>query len=240
MPRQLVGELMDEPGLDPGEHQRALRGLARLNAVSLAARPVWGAIRDWRRAYGTPAGEGEPVRLLDVASGSGDVVTRVCRLASGEGVRMAACACDIHETANGATRARAARLGLAIETRRVDACREPLGEGFDVVTCSLFLHHLCEGEGVSVLRSMREACAPGGLVVVSDLARSRAGLALAWLGSRTLTRSRVVRIDAMRSVRAGWSQREVVALFEQGGMCGARVRKVWPERWLAVWEKPRA
>lgn len=241
MPRKLVGELMDEPGLDPAAHRHALRGLARLNAASAAGRSIWHSIRPWARRRGLD----RPLRVLDVATGSGDVALRVHRLAAREGVRMELHLCDISPEARQAARDRAARAGVEVQTIGADACRDPLPGGFDVVMCSLFLHHLTEDEAERVLGAMRSACArdpgatiPTGLVVVADLARTRRGLALAAVGSRTLTRSPIVHEDAVRSVRAGWTREELRTRFDRAGMSRARVRKVWPERWLVTWEAP--
>ena len=63
--RECIPELMDDPALDPAEHRRALAGLARLNRVSDSPGVLWPAVRELAR--------GGPVRVLDVATGSGDV-----------------------------------------------------------------------------------------------------------------------------------------------------------------------
>ena len=72
--RTLVPELMDDPGIDPREHRRALDGLARLNRVSMIERPIWREIR----ALHT----GAPMRVLDIAAGSGDLVVALARRAA--------------------------------------------------------------------------------------------------------------------------------------------------------------
>jgi hypothetical protein len=63
-------ELMDDPGLDEGLHHGALRGLARLNVVTRSSHLLWVAIR--RLADEVPD---RPLRILDVASGGGDVAS---------------------------------------------------------------------------------------------------------------------------------------------------------------------
>ena len=62
---------MDEPGLDPVEHARALRGLARLNRLSRAGNAIARELIAWSDELG------RGLRVLDIASGGGDVVRRM-------------------------------------------------------------------------------------------------------------------------------------------------------------------
>ena len=55
-------------------------------------------------------------------------------------------------------------------------------------------------------------------VGIADLDRSNAGLALAWIGSRVLTRSRVVHFDALASVRAAFTLDEARAMAHEAGL----------------------
>ena len=69
--RERIPELMDDPAIDPTEHRRALAALARINRVTNSAGVLWPVIpvlaRELNRA----------VRVLDVATGSGDVPARL-------------------------------------------------------------------------------------------------------------------------------------------------------------------
>src|SRR4051795_12469455 len=87
--RHVTPEVMDQPDLDAAEHASALRGLARINAVSGSAAILWPTLRDLARAAG-PAG----VRVLDVATGAGDVPLRLWRKARRAGVPLHAAGCD--------------------------------------------------------------------------------------------------------------------------------------------------
>ncbi len=108
--------------------------------------------------------------------------------------------------------------------------------GYDVVASSLFLHHLSDDQARQLLRNMAQASEH--LVLVNDLLRDWRGLALAYFGSRLLTRSDVVHIDAVRSVRAAFSLKELLRLAEQAGCAGARVEHRWPRRFLLAYERP--
>lgn len=221
-------ELMDDPALGVRAHEAALRGLARLNRVSGIRGPIWRELREL--AGGARCG------VVDVAAGSGDLVVSLGRRAEREGVPISFTACDISDVACASIRDRAGRAGIAIEVRQGDVLRDDV-ETCDVAMCHLFLHHLDDEQIVSLLGRMRRAARRG--VIVTDLVRSQRGYALAWLASRFLTRSRVVRVDALLSVRAALTPAELRALASRAGVEGVMVRRVWPERMLLRWEAPR-
>src|SRR6476660_5572180 len=93
--RERIPELMDDPGLDPGEHRRALAGLARLNRVSGSADVLWPAVAKFARR----ASPGRAVRVLDVATGAADVPVGLWRKAKAAGIPLAVDGCDISPTA---------------------------------------------------------------------------------------------------------------------------------------------
>jgi len=231
LPRRRVPEIMDDPGLDAGRHRAALRGLARLNAVSGVDQGVWEAVAPMARKV---AATGRPVRLLDVAAGAGDMAVRLARRAAREGIELRIEACDLSCVALGCARecGDQARIGLVLHC--LDVLKDPLPAGFDVATCGLFLHHLDPPDVERVLASMSRAA---DAVVVQDLRRTRAGLALAWGVSRALTRSVVVHTDAVRSVRAAYTLDEMRGMAARAGLADARVTPIWPQRMVLVWER---
>ncbi len=221
---------MDDPGLDPRLHAQALRGLARLNRVSGVARTLWKVIEPLAREAGS---RGKALSVLDVATGSADVPMALAGLARASGISLELHACDISPRALEHAQERARAAGVALRTFAVDALREPLPATYDIVTCSLFLHHLDEDDVVRVLAAMREATR--GMLLVSDLRRCRRGLALAAVASHVFSRSPVVHTDAVLSVRAAWTIEELRAMAARAGMADARVVGVRPCRMLLSW-----
>jgi hypothetical protein len=116
-----------------------------------------------------------------------------------------------------------------------DALRDRLPTGFDVVTCSLFLHHLSEDDAIGLLTNMESAA--GRLILVNDLARSRFNYCAVWLACRLLTRSRVVRFDGPASVRSAFTPTEALALADRAGLHGATVQSQFPCRFLLSWRR---
>ena len=211
---------MDAPDLLPREHVRALNGLARLNAVS---RPLAGLSAVLRRAF---ARLRRPVRVLDVACGGGDNVRRILRWSRRSGVPVECHGCDLSMVAL----AHAALVADVTQWHTCDVLADPLPAGFDVLTCSLFLHHLSDGDAVTLLHKMREAA--GSAVVVNDLTRGPLTLGLVTLGSRLLSRSPVVHFDAPASVRAAFTPTELARDWRRrpgwtGQRCGGWSRAAW-------------
>lgn len=218
-------ELMDDPHLDAAEHRRALAGLARLNAFSGAVGALWRPIRQFARDLG------RPVRILDVASGSGDVPLGLWQRAAKAGVPVEIVGCDISPTAVAAATERA--VGTKVEFFPHDVLKDDLAGGYDVVTCSLFLHHLDEADAVTLLQRMNRAAT--GLGLVSDLARSPLNYGLVWFASHALTRSKVVHYDGLVSVRAAFTPAEAKELAEEAGLKNVAVASRFPCRFLLTW-----
>lgn len=225
-------ELMDEPTLDAAEHARALTGLARVNWWSRSAAIVRPALR----RLAAECSVERPLRVLDVACGGGDVTAAIARWARHERLPMRVSACDISPTALDIARHRADSTRVTIEFFPHDLLRDSLPAGFDVVMCSLFLHHLDEPDAVCVLRSMSGAAAR--VILVNDLIRSQRGYWLAMLGPRLLTRSRIVHVDGPLSVAGAFTPSEALRLCQQAGLHGATISRHWPQRFLLTWRRP--
>jgi SAM-dependent methyltransferase len=228
--RRLAPEVMDDPDLDPERFTGALRGLERINRWSGSTRIVWSAIHGLLREPGAGT-----MRVLDIATGAGDVPIGLMRRARRAGLSLQVDGCDLSPRAVTHARERAAEAGVAAQFFQLDAVRAALPTGYDALVCSLFLHHLTNETARALLARM--AGASRRLVAVNDLVRNRSGLLLARLGSFVLSACDVVRGDAERSVRAAFTVAEVRTLAKEAGLHGAVVERRWPRRYLLVWRR---
>jgi len=228
-------EVMDQPGLDPRGHHQALSALARVNWISATAGVLWPPIRDLCGER-LKSMDPRPVRVLDVATGGGDVPIRLWHRARRARLPLEVAGCDVSPLAIDHARKQAARRRAHVTFFVLDVLKDSFPAGYDVITCSLFLHHLDEADAVAVLTKMRESA--GILVLVSDLNRTRIGWLAVLVGSRVLTRSPVVHTDATLSVEGAFTLDEALALARQAGMEGARVRPRFPFRFLLTWRRP--
>lgn len=225
-------EEMDRPDIAPAALEHALRALVRMNSVSLGANLFWPALRDLARELAP----GRTLTVLDVGCGAGDMSRRLEQRTAREGIALKVDGCDMNAVAV----AMANREGEATGTRGkfflLDVIHQPVPGGYDAIISSLFLHHLSTEDAQHALGRMAEAT--GHLVLASDLIRSRAGLALVYLATRTLTRSSVVHRDGVTSLLAAFTMEEALHLGRLAGMTHATISRHWPERFVLTWRKP--
>lgn len=224
-------ELMDDPALDERLHRQALRGLERINWISGIPGLLWRSVQPLCDEI-----TDRPVRVLDVGSGGGDISVKLWQraLRAGHGIQIGGC--DISQKAIRMARERADAAGADADYFQLDVLRDHLPDDWDVLYCSLFLHHFDEQQGIRLLSNMQRAARR--LVLINDLIRSRPAYLLCCLGVRLLTRSPIVHVDGPLSVRAGFQPREVMNMAESAGLDGARITRHWPQRLLLNWSRP--
>ena len=227
--RNLQPELMDQPGLEEKEHIQALRGLARINRISASARLLWRPIRRLARQTGV-----SHFRVLDIASGGGDVAIDLWKRAAADNVSLEIVGCDVSATAVAHAQQAAKGVSPAIRFEQRDIFADTPSEPFDIVTCSLFLHHLPKEKAVELLRLMSKLATQ--LVLVNDLARGYVAYVAAVIGCQSLTRSRIVHTDGPRSVAGAFTVAEMRNLIEQVPLTGATISRRWPYRFLLEWK----
>jgi SAM-dependent methyltransferase len=209
---------MDAPGVDAAELEHSLADLRDVNrwlgGASTALRAILPLVRRLK---------GREVRVLDVATGSGDLPLALSRRAREAGARVRIVATDFHEGTLAAARAHTA-ADPNVQVRSADALALPFADDeFDLAMCHTALHHFEEPDAVRVLRELDRVARCG--VVVTDLYRSRPALLGARLLAATVWRRHpVTRHDGPHSVAAAFTPRELEALAAAAGMEGARVR----------------
>ncbi len=228
--RRLEGELMDAADLDYQTHLQALRGLRRINIASRTAAALWPCILSIAAAR-----HHRPLRLLDIATGGGDVAIELACRARRAGIVLEVEACDISPTALHVADEAARRQGVAVRCFCWDARTEPLPRHYHIVISTLFLHHLDDPEIVALLRQL--SCQADHLLI-SDLLRSRRGYGLAYVGTRLLSSSPMVHEDGVRSVRAALTLPEARRLADEAGLSAASFQRHWPSRFLMQWTSP--
>ena len=212
-------ELMDADDLDPGTYASVVGDLARVNVVTMAARPTLAfldrALAGRRR-----------LKLLDVGFGDGDMLRRIARWAVGRGIAAELVGVDLNPRSEVAARAHTA-TDLPIRWITGDYA-ELAGQGWDAVVSSLVAHHMARDQLVAFLRFMEGQAALGWLV--NDLHRHR----FAYAGFpilATLARWHpIVRHDGRLSIARSYRPAEWPPLLAAAGIDHAHVYRAFPFR----------
>jgi 2-polyprenyl-3-methyl-5-hydroxy-6-metoxy-1,4-benzoquinol methylase len=219
-------EIMDQPWLNRDKHCSALAGLRRLNLASGICHQIFKQLTAY--CYSRRLSS---LRVLDIASGGGDVAFGVWKLAQKRGLELRILGLDVSATAceYATDHCRAAAGSVVFD--QCDVLGECIPDGFDAVMCSLFLHHLTARQASNLLRKMADA---GRLMLANDLRRSASGYLLAQLACHMLTTSPVVRHDGPQSVANAYTVSEIRTLCVAAGLADATVHRAWPWRLMVV------
>lgn len=208
--------------LDVGvEEAEAARSLADLRWVNR-----WLGGRRALLAAVLPHLAGPRPSLLDVGCGSADLPSL---LVAAKGGRLLAVGLDVKETHLRQAPVTVARVVADVE-------RLPFGRrSFDVVTASLFLHHFDEEKVAPLLASLFSICRRA--LVINDLHRAPVPYVFGRIVFPFVFRSPVSVADGLVSIRRAFRPDELRRAFASAGIAGARVRRSFPYRLVAVAEK---
>ncbi len=231
MQRNRQAELMDDPNLDSDLHSKALRGLERLNIFSFTANHLWQQLQ-----YFYAHNKSSKIRVLDLATGSGDIPVILAKHASRSGLPFEFVGADISPTAVHFANDRTSQANVSVSFVELDVLSEAIPKDFDVIITSLFTHHLDPIQVIDLLAKMRIATKQ--YVIVNDLIRSEFSLLLVWLATRLLSKSKIVHHDGPASVKAAYTMQEMENMATQAGLVNYKIHHCFPCRQLLVWRKP--
>ena len=203
---------MDLPDANPALLEDDLRNLRTINRY-------FGGIRAVRRHIRPLLGRVNGVSstsVLDLATGSADHPLALVELGRRIGREIQVTAVDANPRMVDVSRRRTAHEpGITI--LEGDIRRPPWEDGsFDIVLCSLALHHCSDEEAREVVRNMVRLSRVG--FIVNDLKRTRLAVGAAWCWTRLSTRNPMTRNDAVVSVWRGFTEAELRAIARDSGV----------------------
>jgi ubiquinone/menaquinone biosynthesis C-methylase UbiE len=217
-------ELMDRPQPVSAELARDLENLRRLNRWFGSYRLVKAFLRCWLQPGGN-------YRILDLATGYGDIPRMIATWAKARGCTVQIDAVD--QQASTLELAQKASAGFPeIRYAQGDALSYTSPLTYDFVLCSLALHHFTETDAARLLRQARVLS--HGNVLVADLERSTFTSLSIWLLTSTIFREPMTRHDARASVRRAFSYRELDQLAVAAGWEHFGHQRFFPAR-QAIW-----
>ena len=217
-------ELMDRPQLVSSELEKDLRNIRQLNRFFGSHRLVLHFLRRWIKP-------GDHVRIVDLATGSGDIPRLIIDYAQKIGAKVEVDALDRQS----ATLEIARKLsGNYPEISYIDAniLEWQPADPYDIVLCSLALHHFSDEDAVRLLRRCRELSQK--FVLVSDLRRGLLATIGVYLLTALIFREPMTRYDGRVSAARAFSFAELDDLAGRAGWRNFQHKKFHFAR-QAIW-----
>jgi SAM-dependent methyltransferase len=219
-----VLEMMDRPQPVSIELERDLERLRQLNRWFGS----YGLISTFIRRWIIP---GAKIRVVDLATGSGDIPRLLVDYARRIGARIEVDAVD----RQAATLEIARKLSVGypeISYHEANILEWDCPQGYDIALCSLVLHHFSDDDAVKLLRRCRELS--NRFVLVSDLRRGFLLKTGVHMLTALIFRESMTRFDARLSAQRAFSFGEMGELAIRAGWQNFKHKKFRFAR-QAIW-----
>lgn len=200
-------ELMDRPQARTAELERDLHNLRQLNKWLGGYEIVRDSLRRWIQPH-------DEFRVLDLATGSGDIPRLVADFGRRNGCKLKIDAIDMQ----------AATLEIAqslstnypeISFHEGNALEWGEDDAYDIVLCSLALHHFSEESAIQLLRRCKSLSRR--YVLVADLRRGFLASVGVYLLTAIVFREPMTKYDGRASAARAFSFSEMRRLAEAAG-----------------------
>lgn len=200
-------EFMDRPQPVSDELEADLTNLVSLNRHFGSHRLIRGFLSRWFES-------GQSYRVLDLATGAGDIPRLIADWARERGLSVRIDAVDANPSTLEIAR-KHSKDYPEIQFLRGNVLAFETSETYDLVCCSLALHHFSEEDAMRLLRGCRALSHR--FVLVTDLERSLATLAGVYALTALVYREPMTRFDGRLSARRAFSFSELRSLAQGAG-----------------------
>lgn len=222
--RAVLSEMMDDPGVDSVLLKKNLRELDILN------RFLGGHVVSLEGVKNLLE-KGKLYTIVDLGCGSGDTLRHLAQWSRRKRIRARFVGVDTNENAIGYLKEKC--IGYPEITGVVMDYDTFLKTSpvADIYLCSLFCHHLDDGQLVHLFRTLKHAKIG---FVINDLRRSRLAYYCTWLFTRLFNGTVLSKNDGPISVLKAFRKGELRHLLLEAGCAKVTIKKRWLFRFLVV------
>jgi ubiquinone/menaquinone biosynthesis C-methylase UbiE len=211
--------MMDRPDADPQMLRDDLKNLRVINKLFGGL----SAIRKSILPFMDGSDEGREIRILDLATGSADHPVQLVELARKLNRKVHITAVDSNPIILEIARERTGRFAnVVVEQRDIRNLNYP-ARSYDIVLCSLAIHHFSRTDAVHILKEMNRLSRIG--FIVNDLNRSWVAAWTAKLYTHLTTRNPMTLFDTYVSVLRGFTPRELREMAVEAGIKKFRIKR---------------
>ncbi len=213
-------EMMDGDAIGFEDFRQCLHDLELVNVCTLAYRPTL----HWLKATLRKDKSGQPVSILDVGSGGGDMLRRIWRWAERSGRKTCLAGVDRNPWSKKSAES-STPPDAPIQYETADIFSFDPDRRADFIISSLFTHHLSDDEVVKFLRWMDRHAAQGWFI--NDLHRHPLAFFLIRYVTRLLRFGPMVQYDGPLSVARAFTAADWRRLVAEAGIPAERVCISW-------------
>ncbi|HTP12422.1 MAG TPA: methyltransferase domain-containing protein [Bacteroidota bacterium] len=211
-------EMMDDPNADATLLRDELKNLRRINKF-------FGGLSAIRESVFELAQElpvTNPVRILDLGTGSADLPIHLVECAANAHREFHVTAVENNPIVFDVARERTRQFpAITVERGNILSLAYP-PQSFDIVLCSLTLHHFSHQQITRIIASMNDLSRIG--IIINDLRRSWPAAWTAKLYSLLTTRNPMTIYDGYLSVLRGFTREELRRLAHAAGVHKFEIR----------------
>lgn len=211
-------EMMDRPNADPSVLDDDLKNLRVINKLFGGLSAVRKNIIPLLKRIDP----GKEITILDLATGSADHPLELAKLGRKLNLNLRITAVDKNPVMLKIARERTKGPGnITIEEQNILNPQYP-DNSFDIVLCSLAIHHFSREDAIKILQQMNRLSRVG--FIVNDLSRSWLGAWTAWLYTHVTTRNPMTLYDSYISVLRAFTPKELAAIAKEAGINGFTIK----------------
>lgn len=220
-------ELLDQEDIPQKDLFQNLKELDAINRMLGGYQAIFKGINKL-----IPKPRKQAVRVLDIGSGGGDTLRQIYRKYNGR-LELHLTGVDLKPDCIQYAQNRNKNLPLHfIESNYKDIFRLEENTQYDIITASLFCHHLSDDELIKLFSWMNNNARTG--FIINDIHRNPWAYYSIKYITKLFSKSYLVKNDAALSVLRAFKKAELENLLQQAGIENYRIEWIWAFRWLVT------